>query len=203
MIELSGDSGEYEFLEQAVELSSSVGGVCCEIGLRMGFGTKIIIDAVRKYCPTKTVISIDPYGSILYQGREMNEPCRLDYTNEMKYRCLSALYTYLIDNPVDYHYYDLEDNVFFDKYKDGIVKYELEKIMLNTYSVIHFDGPHTVPLINKEIDFFLPRTNSGGCWVFDDCTPDFYDHDAIEKRLFEIGFILIKKGNKKALYQKI
>lgn len=200
-IEFEGDSGDYEFLTEGVALSAQIEGICCEIGTRRGLSLKTIIDAVLANCPTKSVISIDPYGSILYQGRE-GQICRLDYTNQMKYECMAAIYTYLCDHPVDFHYFDVEDTVFFDKNAVGVDKYDLEHSILDTYSFVFFDGPHYLEAIFKEIDFFMPRTNIGGVWIFDDCTPDFYDHDVVEAKLFEIGFELIKKGNKKAVYRK-
>lgn len=207
MNEITGDSGEYELLELGVMLSKDIPGMCIEIGLRMGLGTKTIIDAVRVHCPDKTVVAIDPYGSILYRVREMNEPCRLDYDNGMKYRCLSALYTYLIDNPVDFHFFDVEDTVFFEKHANGIEKYNLEKTVLTDYSLVFYDGPHDVESIKKEIDFFLPRTPKGGIWIFDDCTPDFYDHPKIEDYMGindEDGdFERIHKGHKKAIYRRL
>lgn len=88
---IEGDSGEYELLTEAVELSKDVEGICVEIGVRMGMGTKHIIDAICEHRPGSTVIGIDPYGSILYTGREPNGPCRLDYTNEMAKRCMAAM----------------------------------------------------------------------------------------------------------------
>lgn len=200
--DILGDSGEYEYLTEAVELSKDVDGVCCEIGLRMGLGTKTIIDAVRQFCPTKTVISIDPYGSILYQGREMNEPCRLDYTNDMKYRCLSALYAYLVDNPVDYHYYDVEDTVFFERYAKGIEKYDLDKNVLNTYSMVHFDGPHHYEAIKHELLFFNDRMASGATIIVDDITIDFIDIKPVNELFIKLGWTILKQGAKKGLYQK-
>lgn len=203
MTGIEGDSAEYEYITKGVELSKDVEGMCIELGLRRGYGTKTIIDAISEYCPHKVVIAVDPYGSIEYAHRE-GQLIRLDYTNKMKKECLHAIYGYLIDSPVDFHFFNMEDTVFFEKFENGVDTYDLDKKTLNTYSLVHFDGPHDVKSIKKEIDFFESRTPKGGCWIFDDCTPDFYDHDGqIEPYVFLLGFELIQKGNKKALYQKL
>lgn len=203
MIELEGDSGDYEFLTEAVELSAGVQGLLCEIGLRMGFGTKTIIDAAIRFRPGSTVISIDPFGSILYTGREPNGPCRLDYTNDMYKRVMSAMSEYVLDKNVNWIPFKMTDERFFETYATGVELYELESELVNKYATVHFDGPHTVAAIRAEIDFFNPRTSPGGCYCFDDVTPDFYDHDIVETYLFELGFELIRKGSKKAIYRKL
>ena len=154
MIELSGDSGEYEFLTEAVQLSANVEGMCVEIGLRRGLGTKTIIDAVRQYCPNKTVISIDPYGSIPYIGREHMGACRLDYTNNMKAECMSAMWEYVLKNPVSYKYFDMTDDEFFDRFGDYVPVYELECGVESMYSMVHLDGVHTIAVVSKEVLWF-------------------------------------------------
>jgi hypothetical protein len=201
MTEFLGDSGDYEFLTEAVEISKDVNGMCCEIGTRLGFSLKTIIDAVIKHCPDKSVISIDPYGSIEYQGRE-GQICRLDYTNQMKYECMANIYDYLRTNPVDFHYFDIEDTIYFEERALGVWKYDLERTLMTKYSMVFFDGPHYIDAIIKEMEFFIDRTSIGGTWVFDDITPDFYDHSIIDKWLIERGFEHIKSGLKKAIYLK-
>lgn len=203
MADFLGDSGEYEMLTKGIELSKDVDGLCLEIGTRLGLSAKTILDAIRLYCPTKTLVCVDPYGSIIYEGRE-GQPCRLDYTNEMKAMCMGNIWMDVKESPVSFKYFDLEDTEFFERFSDGVPVYELEKKIVNQYSFVFFDGPHNISHILKEIRFFLPRTPKGAVWCFDDCTPDFYDHDYIEKELFEeCGFELIVKGLKKALYRKL
>lgn len=202
MIDISGDSGEYELLTQGIELAKDVDGLCVEIGLRLGLGTKTIIDAVRQYSPNKTVISIDPYGSILYTCREPDGPCRLDYDNNMKNVCLSNIYQYLVENPVSYQFYNWTDTFFFSTMRNGVPIYDLEERIETKYSFVFLDGPHTVKHICSEIDFFAPRMDRGAIIILDDITPDFYNVLEVEdymKDEFEIVF----KGDKKGLYRKI
>lgn len=195
------DSGDYEFITEAIAISANVDGIVCEIGTRLGGSLKYILDAVYNYCPTKSVICIDPYGSIEYQGRE-GKICRLDYTNQMKYECMKSVYSYLCEKPVDFHYYDVTDEIFFVKYSNGIDLFDLEHSICNKYSFVLFDGPHYIEAIKSEIDFFNTRTNKGATFVFDDVTIDFYDHAIIDEYLIKLGWVLYKIGNKKAIYIK-
>lgn len=196
-----GDSGDYEYLSEAVELAKDIDGICLEIGLRLGKGTATIIDAVSKHCPHKKMVSVDPFGSILYEGRE-GQICRLDYTNEMRNTCLKDMYPYSEQMGVKFHFIELTDDDFFDKYADGVIFYDLERIVLNKYSTVHLDGPHTVKDVKKELDFFIPRMGIGATIVFDDVTPDFYDHIQIEEYIKE-KFKIVRTGNKKQIVQKI
>lgn len=200
--EITGDSVEYEFITEAVQLSFGVVGVCIEIGLRRGLGTKTIIDAVRAYCPEKTVIAIDPYGSILYHGREMNEPCRLDYTNQMKNECLAALYSYLVDNPCSFQFYNWTDERYFLRMEHGVPVYELDETLVTNYSFAHLDGPHTVKHVSNEIKWFNHRMLAGATIVVDDVTPDFIDIEPIKELFTQLGWELVKMGAKKGLWRK-
>lgn len=200
--EILGDSGDYEFLTEAVELSKDVYGMCAEIGVRRGLGTKTIIDATIAHRPNTTVISIDPYGSILYTGREPDGPCRLDYTTDMGKECMVALSEYVLDKPVYWKPFLMTDTFFFKSFPSGIELYELETILCNKYAMVHLDGPHTVAAVKAEIDFFFPRMDIGATIVFDDVTPDFYDHSQIEDYIAD-KFEIIRTGGKKQIVQKI
>lgn len=202
MIEFFGDSGEYEMLTKGIELSKDVDGLCLEMGTRLGLSAKTILDAIRAYCPNKTLVCIDPYGSLLYEGRE-GQICRLDYDNPMKYNCMSNIWADVRENPVSFKYFDLEDTEFFTRFSDGVPIYELEKRIESKYSFVFFDGPHSVAHIREEIAFFLPRTSVGGIYCFDDTTPDFYDHSIIHADLMDMGFELVHQGIKKATYRKL
>src|SRR5690349_4073265 len=111
MIELPGDSGDYHLLTKGIELSSSVPGLTCEIGLRRGGGTKHIIDAIAQYCPDKVHIAIDPYGHIEYEHKQ-GEPVRLDYTNEMLCDCMGNVFPYAKSKNVHFVFFNLEDMEF-------------------------------------------------------------------------------------------
>jgi len=202
MIDITGDSSEYELLTMAVELSKDIDGMCVEIGLRRALGTKYIIDAVREFCPNKQVISIDPFGSILYICREPDGPCRLDYDNTMKREALSAIHQYVEQNPVNYQFINSTDTQFFKRYADGVPVYELEERLETKYSMAHLDGPHSVAHICSEIDFFTPRMDKGAMLVIDDAIDEFFDIAKVER--YMIGkFDLEFKGLKKGVYRRI
>jgi len=200
MIQLPTDSSDYHLLTKGVELSANVSGLTCEIGLRRGGGTKFIIDALKATGQSKVHIAIDPYGHIEYEHKQ-DQPVRLDYTNQMRDECLTNLYAYCrqVDQP--FIFFNLTDTDFFERYSDGVPVYDLERVVYYHYSFVHYDGPHSVDPLIKEIDFFSPRTQKGGVWCFDD-VEGYYDHDVIEKYVLDLGFTLIEKTSHKALYAK-
>ena len=199
-VNLPGDSEDYHLITLGVELSENIKGLTCELGLRRGGGTKFIIDALAKQANGRTHIAIDPYGNIEYEHKE-SEVVRLDYTNDMRGEALSNIYAYAYQNKVPFIFFNLEDTEFFKRFGDGVPVYDQLKTIENTYSFIHFDAPHAYKPLIEEIDFFYSRTNKGGLWCFDDVT-GYYDHDKIEEYLFKLGFNLIEKTKRKALYAK-
>lgn len=204
---LKGDSGEYELLAQGVELSKEVEGMLVEVGLREGLGTKFIIDAAVIHRPGSTVISIDPYGSILYKPRDHMPECRLDYTNEMGKQCVADLSAYVIDKPIEWLFERKTDIEFFRVYENGIELYNLETTRCNKYAFVHLDGPHGVYEVCHEIDWFAERMDAGSILVIDDITPDFLPLEVVEDHMGindENGrFERVVKGMKKAIYKKL
>jgi len=200
---IEGDSDEYWFLTEAVEMSKDVDGMCCEIGLRLGMGTKTIIDAVRVHCPNKLVVSVDPYGNMPYIGREHIGLTHYDYTDIMRNECMVDMWTYVRDNPVDWRFIQLADFNFFNIYSIGIPYYDYDGGGLYMkYSMVHLDGPHSVLILDEQIRWFNARMNSGAVICVDDVTPDFIDIRPINDLFEQLGWELVKEGNKKNIYQK-
>jgi hypothetical protein len=201
---LEGDSGEYEFLTEAVRLSAHIDAPTVEIGVRMGMGSKTMMDAIVEYCPGKTHIGIDPYGSILYEMKENVEPCRLDYTNDMYKQCMVDLFTHIIGKPVEFVHFKMTDIDYFGRFKNYVSLYDIEYWSMVKYSCVHFDGPHTHLSVMNEVRFFNDRTESGATFVFDDIGIDdfFYTHSRVHDWLLNHGWECLKTGVKKALYQK-
>lgn len=204
MIQLPGDSSEYDLIYKGVELSKDVDGMCLEIGLRLGGGMKEIVDAIHDHSPKKVALSIDPFGHIPYEHKE-GEFVRLGYTEDMKCECLVNLYQYVKDKQVHFIFFDLEDTEFFKRYPEGVPVYRYDKEIIGTYSFIHFDGPHAVEPLTNEINFFVQRINKGAVWCFDDIGNNgaihYYDHNKIEQYLFSLNFELIEKRSAKAIYR--
>jgi hypothetical protein len=191
-----GDSSEYEFFDEAIQLLKNPIGVSVEIGVRRGMGTKCIIDAYRKYHPniSLTHLGIDPYGNILYRTSDSDKGGRLDYTNKMKQDALLAI---IKDYP-EFNLINLEDSEFFKRFADGYPIYNYEKKLLTQYETVHFDGPHDTESVMKEVNFFLDRRPKQCVYIFDDI--DTHDIDKIGKHLIWNGFKQFKKGNRKAVY---
>ena len=83
-----GDSNEYEIFDSSVKRLSSPIGSSFEIGVRRGMGSKMIIDAYRKYHPSlynHVHIGLDPYGELPYNfSEDRKSNTNHDYTNLMK-----------------------------------------------------------------------------------------------------------------------
>lgn len=199
---IEGDSGEYEFLTEAVELSKDVEGMCIEIGLRLGLGTKTIIDACVTHRPRTTVISIDPFGSILYQGREHMPPCRLDYTNDMYKQVMSDMSGYVLDKNVNWLMFKMTDIRFFSIANYGVELYDLEPKIVEMYAMAHLDGPHSGWALIEQCAWFSSRMKIGSTIVIDDISEDFCDIKPIQRWFKSHNWEEIKLGLKKGIWQK-
>lgn len=216
------DSQEYEILYNAAKSIKGTEGAIVEIGTRRGGSAKLIIDALVENNDNKrSMFCIDPYGnieiectnlnmSIHYPGtkvsgdpssKEITAPYRFDYTNDMRNRTIPSLYYYAYQAGLNFTFFCLEDTEFITRYSDGVPVYEQFKKIENKYALVFFDGPHDNPSVELETKFFTERSNVGSVFVYDDIW--MYDHDAIEKHLFENGFEILEKKNIKASYQKI
>ncbi len=201
-IEILGDSGEYEFLTESVQLSAGVEGMCIEIGVRMGMGTKMILDAVATHCPSKVVIGVDPYGSIPYVGREHVGPIRLDYDNPMRNTAMQALYAYSHSVGVNWIPFIMTDTRFFTTQSDGVEINDIESTLCNKYSMAHLDGPHNYEHVSAEVLWLNDRMDVGASICIDDCTPDFIDIVPVNALFAKLGWELYKQGAKKNIYVK-
>ena len=144
---ISGDSSNYEFFDEAIQLLKNPIGVSVEIGVRRGMGSKCIIDAYRKYHPQIKLVhlGIDPYGNIEYRMADKSTPVRLDYTNNMKREALIDLTR---EYP-EFNLVNLEDNEFFKRFADGYPVYDNFKRLITQYETIHFDGTNGLKLIEE------------------------------------------------------
>ena len=221
----STDSSEYDILINAALKIKDVSGAIVEIGTRRGGSAKMIIDALYQNndC-NRSMFCIDPYGNIDYEytnkaavahnlnvkltdnveemiSTDITSKVKLGYDNTVRNRIVPSLYYYAFQKGIDFQFFFLEDTEFFKRYTDGVPVYNNVKSLVNDYSLVFFDGPHTNNHIKNEIDFFEPRMNKGSIMVFDDIW--MYDHDMIENDyLFTNGFKTVARGNIKASYVK-
>lgn len=194
------DSIEYEILINAVIQVQNIVGFTCEIGVREGGSTQIILDILKQTNQNKIHIAIDPFGNIDYTHWE-NTIQKIDYTNKMKNKMLMNLYTYCDKNNMEVLYFPLEDTEFFKRFSDGIPIYNENKYIINKYALVFFDGPHSVSAIKTECKFFIERIVEGGIFIFDDINQ--YEHmEKIHPYILENNFSVLEKGKRKISYVK-
>ncbi len=190
IIHTPGDGGNYEVISDAAHVSDGVPGVCLEIGLRRGGGTRHIMDVIAQQKIKRVMVAVDPYGNIDYNTvvdfSKGPQVVKMDYTNDMRDQCMVNMYEFAQMAKVNFLYFPLEDTEFMARFADGIPVYEEFKRMETQYSMIHFDGPHFTKDVVKEVEFFMSRTPKGGAYVFDDVS--YYEHDVVDKLLLANGF---------------
>ena len=200
------DSLDYHVIEHATEFIKNVPGLTCEIGLRTGGGTKIILETIQRTHPQiRTHISIDPYGSLPYVDYMNKWPDQGPYHNEMMRQAMVDLYSLLAAKPrVNFLFFPMEDTEFFKRFGDGVPVYlEGRKKIISQYALVVFDGPHTAEQTLAEAKFFTPRTAIGAILVFDDTGGDFYDHSVVDQYVTANGWEKLDvKSHKKTAYQK-
>lgn len=172
---LPTDGVQYDILERAVEAVKDVPGLFLEIGTRRGGSLQIIIDAAIRTGQYRHVVSVDPYGNILYNdGKEVT---RYDYTNNMKKSAMRAIWEYVHDLPVNFIPICLTDREFMTRFRDGVPVYDEEPVTIGNYAFLFLDGPHDTGGVLEEVAFFAPRMPPGGNMVIDNY--DFFNVDRI------------------------
>jgi hypothetical protein len=78
---IRGDSSEYELLERWTKGFDCQGYKSCEIGVREGLGSKIIMDnVINNYIH----VGVDPYANLKYQHYDNGPTYTADYTDSMR-----------------------------------------------------------------------------------------------------------------------
>mgnify|MGYP001379105540 FL=1 len=199
---IRGDSGEYDLLAKWIkeinlgktnEKGKNIENeplriLSCEIGVREGMGSKVIMDAFRdrlqgtslKYKHT----GIDPYANLKYQHYDSGFAYTADYTDEMRDQMIKDFKDY-----PEYQYYHGTD-----------IKYMHECYWREPYHFVHFDGPHMTKDVLVEAIFFAQRSKVGTRFVFDDHTK--YEMSQIAFALTHFGFKTIEMGDYKICLEK-
>jgi hypothetical protein len=182
------DSLEYEVLYDAAVKTAHLGGLTCEIGVRSGGSSELILKGSMNFRPARPHIALDPWGDLPYAMRSVVE--RRGYDDVMKRSAMKGLYEFAEVNTCDVLVLPWKDTDFFARCATGVPLY-IEKFpgqeLWNSYTLVHFDGPHESEFLVPEIAFFLGRTPVDGMWVFDDVKD--YPHDAeIEPIVLANGF---------------
>jgi hypothetical protein len=199
---LPTDSTEYELLREAAALGAGVPGMGCELGVRRGGGSRMIMDEFIKAGVYKNHVMVDPWGDIDYLTNEkLVRHTYTDYTNEMRNVCMVELYSHYMTKPVNPIVIMLEDSEFFKRYADGVPCYnDKGKVLETAYCMVHLDGPHDSTVVNTEVDFFAPRMNPGAMLVCDDT--NLYAHWENSHPHILQNFDEYKRGNRKIVYRR-
>jgi len=196
---IKGDSSEYHLITKHIgKLNIDRATLTCEIGLREGLGSKIIMDAVREHKPNLYKhIAIDPYNNLSYEHYDNEGSVVAGYTEEMKQKTVSYLY----QNYPEFDFYHMTDDYYFKTMGDGHQLGLFNNMMLfGLYKVVHFDGPHTTEAVIQELNFFIPRSETKALFIID----DFKDlrMGIVDMLLLTYNFKVVEEGENKIIYQK-
>ena len=177
---IRGDSSDYDLLEKWTKDFDCQGYKTCEIGVREGLGSKIIMDNVRN---NYIHVGVDPYGNLKYQHYDDTGAYTCDYTDDMRDTMLNDFKEYR--NQGRFTLCNMTDTKFMNdtEHKDS------------TFAFVHFDGPHMTKDVFREALWFADRAAPHTRFVFDDY-PTF-DMPLITQMLNYFGFKIIDKGEHK------
>ena len=198
---IEGDSRDYNLLTKAAErvaqLETKQPLLTAEIGIRRGLGTKIILEYTRpKHSGLHFHIGIDPYGNLNYPHYDNSEASVADYDSKMKAEHIKDF-----ADKDNYQFLNMTDMKFFEKYFTGVLLYNKgAEYHLNTYHLVHFDGPHMTAAVVAETVFFAQRSVVGSVFVFDDCQK--YDSQLIKNVAASFGFEFITNGERKMIMER-
>lgn len=198
---IEGDGIEYEILDLAVKRLLKPIGASFEIGVRRGMGSKIIIEAYRKYHPSLNElvhIGLDPYGDLPYTfSEDRKNSSEADYTNLMKRETLINFFKYY----GEFNFVNLDTHEFFKRFKDGYPIYSKKKKIIQKFELVHFDGLHDLENVTFEVNYFLNHLSEQTIFIFDDIGS--FDFKKITNFLLSNNFKIIEKGKTKASFEFI
>ena len=185
---IRGDSKDYNLLDNWVRALrvSSKDILSCEIGVREGLGSKIIMDGIKANGPrTYTHVGIDPYGNLKYQHYDNSPAYTADYTNEMRLQLEKDLSNYK-----EFKLFHMTDKEFMRRYPE-----------YGPFNLVHFDGPHMTRDVINEAIYFAERSAINTRFIFDDFKG--YNIILISNVLEYYGFKEIDKGDNKICLEKL
>ena len=182
---IQGDSTDYHLLEKWAKDFNCNGYKTCEIGVREGLGSKIIMDNVKN---AYLHVGVDPYANLKYQHYDNSTAYTADYTNEMRDQLLIDMDPYI--KAGKFTLVNMTDTEFMNE----------SKHMHSKFSFVHFDGPHMTKDVINEAIWFANRTAPNTRFVFDDIKS--YRMDLIANVLTFYGFKTIETGINKICLEK-
>ena len=188
---IRGDSTEYELLKRWCEtlpfFEKPKSVTTCEIGVREGLGSKLIMMGIQaRICKIPYEhIGIDPYNDIEYQHYDNTEPEKADYTDKMRAQMVKDM-----AHEKNFNFYHFTDQQFMNLF------HHTSKV----FDLVHFDGPHMTRDIMREALWFADKSRKGTRFVFDDC--GFFDIETTTKMLNNWNFHVFETGKNKVCLQR-
>jgi hypothetical protein len=181
---IKGDSADYDLLKKWTKGFDCQGFKSCEIGVREGLGSTIIMDnVINNYIH----IGVDPYGNLKYQHYDDTGSYQCDYTDQMRDQLLKDMIPY----KGKFRLYNDTDTNFMNDHDFTESK----------YSFVHFDGPHMTKDVMTEAIWFANRSAPTTRFVFDDFPK--YNMQLIRDVLKLYGFEIMDQGQNKICLEKI
>ena len=182
---IRGDSSDYELLDKWTKDFDCQGYKTCEIGVREGLGSKIIMDNVLN---NYIHVGVDHYGKLKYQHYDDTGEYTCDYTDEMKDTMLKDFLPYRKAGRFTLCIMTDTDFMTVSKHHDS------------KFAFVHFDGPHMTRDVITEAVWFANRCAPNTRYVFDDYKK--YEMNLIANVLTYYGFKTIEMGDNKCLLEK-
>jgi len=191
---IRGDSTEYDLLEKWTKDFDCQGYKTCEIGVREGLGSKIIMDnVVNNYIH----VGVDPYGDLVYQHCD-DQPDRTwygfekgvapTYPDSMRDTMLKDFLPYR--NEGKFTLCNMTDTQFMNdtEHKDS------------KFMFVHLDGPHMTKDVMTEAVWFANRSVKGTRIMFDDYPK--YNMALVAQVLEYYNFKILESGKNKCLMER-
>ncbi len=191
---IKGDSSDYDLLEKWTKDFDCQGYKTCEIGVREGLGSKIIMDnVINNYIH----VGVDPYGDRVYQHCDdqadrtwigYEKGVAPTYPDSMRDTLLYDMMPYRKQGK--FTLCNMTDTEFMNesKHKDS------------KFAFVHFDGPHMTKDVLTEAIWFTSRCAPHTRFVFDD--HNTYEMSLIAHALTFFGFKTVEMGQTKCLLEK-
>ena len=192
---IEGDGKEYELLEKWAKDFDCKGYYSCEIGVRQGYGSKLIMDNVKN---NYMHVGVDPYGELKYQHHDrtftigwpeyIRGSISAGYTDEMRDTMLKDMYEYR--NQGKFTLANMTDTMFMC-HPDWNEK---------TYAFVYLDGPHMTKDVITEAVWFANRSAPHTRIVIDDT--DKMETSVVAHVLTYFNFKTIEMGDTKICLEK-
>lgn len=192
---IQGDGKDYDLLKKWAKGFDCQNHLSCEIGVREGLGSKIIMDNV---CNNYIHVGVDPYANLSYQhydrtytkywSEHRRGKITANYTDEMRDTMLKDFYDYR--NNGKFKLANMTDSLFMShpEHQDMV------------FAFVHFDGPHMTKDVITEAVWFANRSAPHARFVFDD--QNKFEMSVVAHALTFFDFKTIEMGDTKVCLEK-